>query len=183
MSESMAAGVAATDVLRIRFRKQVARYRELVARAVDTGGILSDADMAALVELCDALVLPPDRFEHDREELSELRNVEAKLAAVQVKNATVVADVPALEKEIAKLAKEAARIRDEADVKCQAIQAKAAELRREIHKEERRYREPTHRWEREIIERRDANPVLFQRDVEPGEWGQLLKPRKRTIRG
>jgi hypothetical protein len=182
MAEAVTAGVAASEVLRARFRTQVARYRELVAHSVDTGGMLSEGEVAELVELCEALKLPPDRFEQDRGELVGLRQVEVRLAEVNAKNATRVADVPALEAEITRLSAEFGRIRSEAESRCGALEKQMAELRREIRKEERRHREPTDRWEREIMERHEANPVMFQRDVEPGEWASLLRPRKRTIR-
>ena len=182
----MAKSEAVVDVaerMRARFRTQVARYRELVARGVDTGGVLGEAEVAELVQLCDALNLPSERFQEDCGELLGLRDVEARLAEVQARNATPVADVPALEAELAKASAECAGIRSEAELRTRALEKQMADLRREITKEVRRYREPTDRWEREIMERLEANPVLFRREVEPGEWAAVLRPRKRMIRG
>lgn len=183
MAEIPAAGVSVVDVLRNRFRDQLAKYRALVDRAVDRGGVLSEAEAAELVSVCEALTLPPDRFEQDRNDVIRLRSLEARLDETRTRNATPIADVPRLEAEIAELAKERMRIRDEADTKCKALEEQAAVRRREIRKEERRYREPTDRMEREVLEIRDYNPVLFRREPEPSEWANMLLPRRRTIRG
>lgn len=182
MSASVSAGVSAVEVLRRRFRDQLAAYRTLVDRAVDHGGALSESDAAELVSVCDALSLPPARFAQDCSDVMQLRSLEARLDETRTRNATPIADVPRLEAEIAELSKERMRIRDEADTKCKALDEQAAARRREIRKEEQRFREPTDRIEREVIEIRDYNPVLFRREPEPSEWANMLLPRKRTIR-
>ena len=183
MSKSMMASVSAADVLRGRFREQVAKYRALVARSVDAGGVLSEVETSELVDLCDALKLPAERFEQDCVDLAGMRSAESRLQAVYERNAATVADVPKLEAELAALSAEFQQVRMTADAKCRALEAEMAEKRREMRKETTRYRESPDRLQREVMERREVNPVLFQAAVEPAEWPKLLEPRKRIIRG
>jgi hypothetical protein len=164
------------------FQTQLAEYRRLVTKMADGGGTLPQDEADALIRICDALGVPPERLAEDSTAIATAKTLERDIAAVHARNAERRAPLPELQQRMIAAQRRYSAVRDEWDTKLKAAERESTEARREYEKLLNARMEPTDHLDRRLRDTHEWVPHLFG-PITRESLKRVLDPnRSRTIR-
>lgn len=143
------------------FERNTATYRRLVAAMAESGGTLPQADADALVAVCEALGINPERLGDDAAAVMNANDLTAKIEETQQRNVARRAPLPGLQAEWDAARAVWIEVSSECQERMRVAQADVMEKQRAYEKLAQTRDESTEHHERDLIRLRDAHPHVF----------------------
>lgn len=156
---------AAQDVYakaRESFDADLAAYRAGVQAMAESGGTLPADKSDELLAICQRLGIDPARLASDMTAFISLRNINARIEAIQSRNDARREPLPQLQAAMEKASDEFVRVKVECDQKMKAVEATLNEARRRYKAVANQREERTDTQRAEVLELQNRNPHLFQ---------------------
>jgi hypothetical protein len=143
------------------FDADLAAYRAGVQAMAESGGTLPADKADELLAICQRLGIDASRLASDSTVFIGLRNINARIEAVQARNAARLEPLPQLEQAMQEASDVFVRVKVECDQKMKAAEAKLNEARRQYEKIANQREERTDAERAEVLELQNRNAHLF----------------------
>jgi hypothetical protein len=155
------------------FTRDVAAYREAVQAMAESGGTLPEEKADELLEVCQRLGIDATRLSEDATVFIRLRNINARIEAVQARNEARREPLPRLHAAMEEAQAEFSRLRIAYESKVKAADLKATAARRAYESLANQREERADDAYAELREVQSRNPHLFQ-SMTPDELRRFL---------
>lgn len=143
------------------YDRSLAEYRRLVAEMATRGGELPGDMATQLIEVCEALGIPPETLGDDASTVSMAADLQGKIDAVHQRNAERRAPLPALEAEYQSAKDTWLKVSAECQERMRVAEQDLRVKRAAYEKVQMRADEPTAGLEQQLLKTREQNPHLF----------------------
>jgi hypothetical protein len=144
------------------FYRDLAAYRDGVRSMAESGGELPEDRTTELLAVCQRLGISSSRLSADATTFIRLANINARIEAVNERNAARREPLPRLHQAMEEAEAEWLRVRVECTTKMQAAERKATDTRRAFDMVNNQRDERFERERDEILELENRSPHLFR---------------------